>query len=66
MMSVKFLKGKTSDISSKKYLSIMKQEASLVVWWLRIHLPMYGTWVRSLVREDSTCYRATKPVHHNY
>ena len=25
--------------------------ASLVVQWLRIHLPMQGTWVPSLVRE---------------
>ena len=23
------------------------------------------TWVRSLVQEDSTCCRATKPVHHD-
>ena len=28
--------------------------------------PMQGTQVRSLVREDPTCCRATKPVHHNY
>ena len=39
---------------------------SLVVQWLRIHLPMQGTWVRALVREDPTCCGATKPVHHNY
>ena len=39
---------------------------SLVVQWLRIRLPMQGTWVRSLVREDPTCCRATKPVCHNY
>ena len=25
-----------------------------------------GAWVRSLVQEDSTCLRATKPVHHSY
>ena len=40
--------------------------ASLVVQWLRLRLPMQGTWVQALVREDSTCRRATKPVHHNY
>ena len=42
-------------------------------WWgppawsrrLRIHLPMLGTPVRSLVWEDSTCQRATKPMCHN-
>ena len=28
---------------------------SLVVQWLRIHLPMQGTWVQSLVWEDPTC-----------
>ena len=40
--------------------------ASLVAQWLRIHLPMQGTWVQSLVREDPTCHRATKPLCHNY
>ena len=39
---------------------------SLVVQWLRIHLPMQGTWVRALVQEDPTCRGATKPVCHNY
>ena len=36
--------------------------SSLVVLWLRIHLPTQGTWVQSLVREDSTCHGATKPT----
>ena len=40
--------------------------ASLVVQWLRICLPMQGTRVRALVREDSTHRGATKPMHHNY
>ena len=39
---------------------------SLVVQWLRICLPMQGTMVRALVREDPTCCGATKPMHHNY
>ena len=39
---------------------------SLVVQWLRIHLPMQGTWVWSVVREDPTCRGATKPVSHKY
>ncbi|KAJ8785966.1 hypothetical protein J1605_006926 [Eschrichtius robustus] len=39
---------------------------SLVAQWLRIRLPMQGTRVRSLVREDPTCRRATKPLCHNY
>ena len=32
---------------------------------MRICLPMQGTWVPSLVWEDSTCCRAVKPRHHN-
>ena len=40
--------------------------ASLVAQWLRICLPMQGTWVRALVREDPTCLGAAKPVRHNY
>ena len=39
---------------------------SLVAQWLRIRLPMQGTWVRALAQEDSTCRGATKPVCHNY
>ena len=38
-------------------------------WWssgLRIHPPMQGTQVQFLVQEDSTCFRATKPVPHSY
>ena len=38
----------------------------LVVQWLRIHLPMQGTQVQALVREDPTCRGAAKPVRHNY
>ena len=34
--------------------------------WLRIRLPMQGTWVRYLLREDPTCRGTTKPVHHKY
>ena len=41
-------------------------KASPVAQWLRIRLPMQGTRVRSLVREDPTCRGATKPVRHNY
>ena len=44
----------------------LHQWASLVAQWLRIRLPMQGTWVRALVREDPTCHGATKPVSHNY
>ena len=37
--------------------------ASLMAHWRRSHLPMQETWVQSLVWEDPTCLRATKPVH---
>ena len=33
---------------------------------VRIHLPMQGTWVQSLVWEDPICHGATKPLCHNY
>ena len=39
----------------------MNTGTSLVAQWLRIHLPMQGTWVQALVQEDPTCHRATKP-----
>ena len=51
---------------SKNFKNIKTLRASLVVQWLRICLPMQGTLVRALVREDPTCHRATKPVRHNY
>ena len=31
----------------------------LTVQWLRIRLPMQGTWVRSLIWEDSICQMTT-------
>ena len=37
---------------------------SLVVQWLRTCRPVQGTRVQSLVWEDSTCHKATKPTHH--
>ena len=40
--------------------------ASLVAQWLRIRLPMQGTWVQALVQEDPTCHGATKCMRHNY
>ena len=43
-----------------------RYRASLVAQWLGVHLPMQGTRVRVLVREDPTCRGATGPVRHNY
>ena len=40
--------------------------ASLVVQWLRIRLAMQGRPVGSLVGEDPTCCRETRPLPHNY
>ena len=39
---------------------------SLVAQWLRMCLPMQGTWLQALVWEDPTCRGATKPLRHNY
>ena len=36
-----------------------------MVQWLRIHLPMQGARVRSLVQEDPTCRGAAKPLCRN-
>ena len=44
----------------------VQRGASLTAQWLRIHLLMQGTRVQSLVQEDPTCCRVTKPVRHNY
>ena len=36
-----------------------------MVQWLRIHLPMQGTWILPMVQEDLTCYKATKTASHS-
>ena len=64
-----------SEVSQRK-TSILRQHlygeskkviyTSLVLQRLRIHLPVQGAWTPSLVQEDSTLLRATKPVYHNY
>ena len=41
-------------------------KTSLVVQWIKIHLPMQGTQIWTLVPEDSTPHGATKSVSHNY
>ena len=38
---------------------------SLVVQWLRIHLPMQVTQAQSLVQGSPTLWGATKPMHHD-
>ena len=43
-----------------------RMRTSLVVQWFRIHLPVQGIRVPSLVWEASTCHRATEPMCCNY
>ena len=44
-----------------------RRGTSLVVQWLRIHLPMQGTWVPSFVWElESHMLQAAKPTGHSY
>ena len=59
----KFRGGKKATLNSIKFNYTLG--ASLVVQWLRIHLPMQGTWIRALVQEDPTCCGATKPMCQN-
>ena len=49
----------------KKSINNKCWRASLMAQWLRICLPMQGTWVRSLVPEDPTCHGAARPMRHN-
>jgi len=50
----------------KDVIKINSSGTSLVVQWLGIYLPVEGTWVRSLLWEDSTNPGATKPMSDNY
>ena len=57
------------DLDKENYKTLMKEikkGASLVAQWLRIRLPMQGTWVQALAQEDNTCCGTTKPACHNY
>ena len=60
------LEDKIVEITNIKQNKQKRMRASLVAQWLRIRLPMQGTWVRALVWEDPTCRGATRPVSHNY
>ena len=54
------------NISNRQMHIKIMMRTSLVVQWLRISLPMQGTWIRFLVWEDPTYHEATKLVCHNY
>ena len=56
--------GKKTEVPIPIKVAIAR--ASLVAQWLRIRLLMQETWVRSLVWEDPTCCRVTKPMCRNY
>ncbi|XP_054945649.1 ras-related protein Rap-2a isoform X2 [Physeter macrocephalus] len=55
-----------AEISKYGTHKTILSRTSLVAQWLRIRLPVQGTQVRALVREDPTCRGATKPARHNY
>ena len=48
------LRNKMQSIHTMEYYSALKRKegSSVVVWWLRLHLPMQGVQVQSLVREQ--------------
>ena len=75
IVSVKVMRSQCSVVIQKQWVPVWLEQreregrTSLVVQWLRICLPVQGTWVQSLVQEDSTCPQSTcmslrlKPVH---
>ena len=60
------LAAKNSTLYIWGYCLLKLFKGSLVVWWLRIYLPMQWTQVWPLVQEDPICCRATKPESHSY
>ena len=58
--------GPFSSVMLSGQVKIKKLGRGTVAQCLRIRLPMQGTRVRALVREDPTCRGAIKPVRHNY
>ena len=64
----KILKKKKKNSLPMRLYSVIRKWTwtSLVEQWRRIWLLMQGTWVQSLVQEDSTCQGATKSIHHKH
>ena len=60
------INGSTSHVLGLEDFIWLKMPTLGLPWCLRIHLPMQGTRVWLLLREDSTCHRATKPMCHNW
>ena len=72
------IEGTTMDVgvfSSKAHITApastgnSPQEAIVTSWTVLSRINKWNSlmaqWIRSLVRKDSTCLRATKPMHHN-
>ena len=51
----------TASVRWHDYVEKWQKRTSLAVRCLRIHLPMQGTQVRSLVLVDAACHGATEP-----
>ena len=58
--------GYCNKLPQTQWLKTTQIWTSLVVQWLKICLPIQGTWVRSLVWEDLTCLRPARTMRHNY
>lgn len=59
----------SSHFSSSGIIFCFTKHQGLPQWSVQqtgTRLPKQEIWVGSLVLEDSTCHRATEPVHHNY
>ena len=58
----KYILKKRLKLHTEIYYRMFITALSLtVVQWLRIRLPMQGTWVQSLLQKDPTCHQTTKP-----
>ena len=67
-MFVACMKVKISSyfLSVSIFLKEYETGSSLMVQWIKIHLPMQKTQVQSLFKQYSTFCEATKSMHHNY
>ena len=52
---------KEQGTSLETVSSKLNLRTSWVMQWLRIHLPMQGTWVRAMVQEDPKCVEQLSP-----
>ena len=57
---IKFERINFTAIQTKTLDLIAHGKTSLMMQWIKIHLPMQGKCIRSLVWEDPTCHGATQ------